>query len=326
MEVVTRHIKYVFIDIVGYSERRTVEAQTDIIEVINRLVKSTVHHVMPEKDVIYIPTGDGICIAITDQDSPYDAHLLISKHLLEALVDYNLTMKDEMRQVQIRIGVNENVDNLVTDINGNRNIAGAGINTAQRVMNLAAGGTVIVGESVFEVLRHREAYQHNFKKYTAVVKHDVVLTVYQYLNSSWRGLICTPPYSLAHEEDVIDSRLRQCLTDAGRSGAEPHCFRMASRSWQESIEKESMMIVLTLKHPRIPQGSLEKLLLEAQRLLKDYCDILDILHDRNEADYMKTLALLPWEVSLQKSFVLELRRLKRFCSPLLPHARKDLEE
>lgn len=54
------------------------------------------------------------------------------------------------------MGINTNADNLVTDINGARNLAGAGINIAQRVMDSADGNQILVSHSVYDTLRDRE--------------------------------------------------------------------------------------------------------------------------------------------------------------------------
>src|SRR5712691_1684529 len=128
--------KYIFLDIVSYSHGRSVEAQTDIISTLNQLVRESVagFEITTEK-LIYLPTGDGICIALLDVESPYDLHIRLPLAILAKLLEYNQETFDEMRTFKVRIGLNANTDNLVTDINGQRNVSGAGINLAQRVMN-----------------------------------------------------------------------------------------------------------------------------------------------------------------------------------------------
>lgn len=86
-----------------------------------------------------------------------------------------------MRQFSVRIGINENVDNKVTDINGQQNVAGAGINMAQRIMSAADGNQIMVGETVYETLRHREKYMKSFKNFRVAAKHGVVLDVHQFI-------------------------------------------------------------------------------------------------------------------------------------------------
>jgi len=60
-ETVTKSAKYIFLDIVGFTHNRSVEAQTDLIEVLNRVVLDAVSmHGVDEENRILLPTGDGI--------------------------------------------------------------------------------------------------------------------------------------------------------------------------------------------------------------------------------------------------------------------------
>ncbi len=178
-------VKYVFLDVVGYSVGRSVEAQTDIISFLNNFVKESVLQLsLADTQVIYLPTGDGMCIALLGAESPYDIHVLLSLEILKKLEAHNQSATDDMRKFQIRIGVNTNVDNVVTDINGQRNVSGAGINTAQRVMNKADGNQVLAGEGVYETLRHREKYMKSFRSFTATVKHGIELRLHQLIKAS----------------------------------------------------------------------------------------------------------------------------------------------
>jgi hypothetical protein len=92
----------------------------------------------------------------------------------------------------VRIGLNSNTDNLVKDVNGNDNVAGAGVNIAARVMGLADGNQILVSSAVFEVFRYREKYQGAFKHYTGIVKHGLTLAVYQLIGPH-EGLNVTIP-------------------------------------------------------------------------------------------------------------------------------------
>jgi class 3 adenylate cyclase len=185
----TKRIKYVFLDVVAFSQGRSVEAQTQIIVALNEAVKGAVADAsIIDAQVIYLPTGDGICAAILDSDAPYDAHLTVALGVLKRIRDHNAQAADKMREFDVRIGLNENVDNMVTDINGMASVAGAGINAAQRAMSLADGGQIIATSSVYETLRHREQYMDAFTPYDATVKHDERIRVYQYVVPGHAGL------------------------------------------------------------------------------------------------------------------------------------------
>lgn len=175
--------KHIFIDIVSYTHNRSVEAQTDLIEYLNEIVKTT----LKEKQIkshqrIFIPTGDGMCISLIKVIEPYDIHLEIALSILEKIDIRNQKEKDEMRRFNIRIGINENIDNLIIDINGRKNVSGSGINNASRIEGLADVGQILIGNSVHEKLVQREKYMKSFSSYTSEVKHGLILKVHQYKN------------------------------------------------------------------------------------------------------------------------------------------------
>src|SRR4051812_4236493 len=127
-ETKTVAAKYIFLDVVGFTYNRSIEAQADIVRLFNDIVESSiVEFAIPKDNVLFIATGDDICVALLNTESPYDVHLSIALRIIEKVNRNNETAKNEMRKFEVRIGISSNTDNLVTDINGNRNIAGAGI-------------------------------------------------------------------------------------------------------------------------------------------------------------------------------------------------------
>lgn len=188
-----RLVKYIFLDVIRFTQDRSVEAQTDIIAKLNEIVRASVEEDWLEDNTIFLPTGDGICVCLHSIDDSYDIHLKVALDILANIHKHNEKTEDEMRKFQIRIGINENIDNLVKDINGNRNVAGAGINTAQRIMSFADGGQVLVGDAVFEVLRHREEYMNSFKTFESEDKHGNSLQVHQFLGKGYDGLNIDTP-------------------------------------------------------------------------------------------------------------------------------------
>jgi hypothetical protein len=139
------------------------------------------------KDLILLPTGDGICLALLRAD-PFDLSLKLSLSILKSLAEHNNSTDDRKRQFEIRVGVNQNIDNLVIDINGNQNVAGRGINMAQRIMSLADGGQILVGEPVHEILRERELYINSFRGFPGADKHGNFFKVYQLVQENAVGL------------------------------------------------------------------------------------------------------------------------------------------
>ena len=187
--VQTIEAKHIFIDIVNYTYNRSVEAQTDLISYLNNFVKECLdeYEINPEKR-IYIPTGDGMCISLLNISTPYDLHILISLRILEKIFLHNNSQEDSMRKFNIRIGINENIDNLIIDINGNKNISGSGINNASRIEGLCDSMQILISNSVFEKLVQREKYMESFSSYSTNVKHGQHLLVHQYKDEKLKYL------------------------------------------------------------------------------------------------------------------------------------------
>ena len=79
-------------------------------------------------------------------------------------------------QLQLRMGIHSGPVNLVTDVNNRTNVAGAGINIAQRVMDCGDAGHILVSKHVAEDLEHYARWQphlHDFGEYE--VKHGLRL-------------------------------------------------------------------------------------------------------------------------------------------------------
>lgn len=193
-------IRYVFLDVVGFTHRRSVEAQAEIVDVLNSIVRESVSTIECD-EIIHIPTGDGMAICIVGR-SPYDSHILVALAVLSRIRIHNESIKDKMRQFEVRIGVNENSDNILVDINAARNIAGAGINLAARIMDLADAGQVIVSTGVHDVLSIREKYMESFRRYEAHVKHGRAITVFQLISDDEPGLNTDSPSALTPQQET----------------------------------------------------------------------------------------------------------------------------
>lgn len=213
----TINAKYVFLDIVGFTTRN-VEAQAEVVQALNRIVAASVATLsLPRDKLIFIPTGDGICITLLSGELSFDAHIRAALDIIRAVHEHNSGATKETRKFKVRVGINSNTDNLITDINGNQNIAGAGINMASRIMDLADGNQILVGESVFDTLRDREDYEETaFKKFTKKVKHDRELTVYQLIKNGHDGLNTEVPFAFQDEEPKLARTVAYYLAHAIR--------------------------------------------------------------------------------------------------------------
>jgi len=208
----TALIKYIFLDIVGFTKNRSVEAQSDLIGYLNSIITESLekHNLSTNQDIlpggkgesILIPTGDGICIALVDVGDDYDIHLRVALDILDLIWKHNLKTEDGMRKFEVRIGLNENVDNLVTDINRNQNVAGMGINMAQRTMSQADGSQILVSQATHETLCGREKYMKSFRQYTGKGKHGQTFPVYQYIEQGEKYLNMEVPKSFVQAKKI----------------------------------------------------------------------------------------------------------------------------
>lgn len=193
-EAQTIPAKYIFLDVVSFTHNRSVEAQTDIVHSLNAIVDTSVTELEIDREsLIFLPTGDGLCIVLLNIEKPFDIHIQIALKIIQQVQELNDVTADDMRKFQVRIGINANIDNVVTDINGRKNIAGEGVNMAARVMSKADGNQILIGETVYETLRSRERYMSSFKPYNAEVKHGRQMKVYQYVAADKMGLSTNPP-------------------------------------------------------------------------------------------------------------------------------------
>jgi hypothetical protein len=192
--------KHIVLDVVDFTHHRSVEAQTDIVHALNAIVQSSVQcENIPQEKILFLPRGDNIGIVLWNVEAPeypYDTHLHIALSILSGMHAYNEHMTDAMRQFQVRIGLNAHHDTLVTDINDQPNIAGAGINMAARIMRVADGNQILVGRAVYDILQRREKYLQAFTAYEATVKPHLVIPVYQFVASGHLGLNTDTPRSL----------------------------------------------------------------------------------------------------------------------------------
>src|SRR6266404_6554728 len=207
MKAETRHVKYAFADVVDFSVDRTVEAQLDIVAALNKAFVAAAQSL----EVIFLPTGDGICASIIEVNASVDAHLQLALDVLERMDAWTKQVADN-RKCTIRFGINEAVDTLITDINGRRNVAGAGINQAQRLMTVADGNQIIFGRATFDSLGVHDDYADAFRELRVEVKHGQILTAYQFVREGFPFLNTDVPVAVQRSEP-IDLTMAQALSD-----------------------------------------------------------------------------------------------------------------
>lgn len=136
----TAHV--LFVDIVSYS-RLLIEEQTKHLRDLQSIVLATneCQTALSEAKLIRLPTGDGMALVFfTDPEAPVRCAVEISKAL-----------KTDPG-IELRMGVHSGLVYRVADINTNMNVAGGGINLAQRVMDCGDGGHILLSKRVADDL------------------------------------------------------------------------------------------------------------------------------------------------------------------------------
>ena len=137
-----------FIDIVGYSKLRTTE-QSAQIEKLRKIVRGTDQFRTAEAEgkLLRLPTGDGGALVFRNLEAP----VLCAVEIANSLRDHP--------ELRVRMGIHSGPVNEVTDLNEQANIAGAGINIAQRVMDCGDAGHILVSKHVAEDLEQYDQWQ-----------------------------------------------------------------------------------------------------------------------------------------------------------------------
>jgi TolB-like protein/class 3 adenylate cyclase/Tfp pilus assembly protein PilF len=163
-----------FIDIVGYS-KLLINEQSEQIQKLKQIVRGTeqVRLTEAEGKVLRLPTGDGG--ALVFRTNP-EAAVLCALEITKELQKY--PGSKEKPQLRLRMGIHCGPVNAVTDLNEQANIAGAGINIAQRVMDCGDAGHILLSKHVADDLAEYERWRpflHDIG--TFEVKHGARVSV-----------------------------------------------------------------------------------------------------------------------------------------------------
>src|SRR6266567_8072383 len=133
-----------FIDIVGYS-KLSINEQRAAIDELNKVVRGSEQFRKAEvaARLIKIPIGDGV--ALVFYKSPEEP--------VECAIEISRAIKEHR---QVRMGVHSGPVSGVIDVNGQANLAGAGLNVAQRVMDCGDAGHILLSKRVAEDLEGYE--------------------------------------------------------------------------------------------------------------------------------------------------------------------------
>src|SRR6478672_3223072 len=154
-----------FIDIVGYS-KLLLEEQKERLDQLTKIVLGTAQvRDSTDEQLVRLPTGDGMA--------------LVFRHSAEEPARCALEIAEALRkhpEIPVRMGVHSGPVSEVSDVSGRANLAGAGINMAQRVMDCGDAGHILLSQHVADDLIHSRQWASRLHDLgDCEVKHGVRL-------------------------------------------------------------------------------------------------------------------------------------------------------
>jgi len=129
-------------DLVGYSTL-LINKQSRVLADLNRIVRETARfrEADAQGKLLRLPTGDGMALVFFNHpEAP-----------IECAMEIAAAMKSSP-EIRLRMGIHSGPVNQVVDVNDRSNIAGAGIDIAQRVMDCGDAGHILLSKRVAEDL------------------------------------------------------------------------------------------------------------------------------------------------------------------------------
>jgi tetratricopeptide (TPR) repeat protein/class 3 adenylate cyclase len=159
-----------FMDIVGYS-RLPMAEQEKQLRILQDSVRKTQEFIDAQKtnQLICLPTGDGMALVFFgDPEAP-----------ARCAVHLDQVLRTGRPAIRLRMGLHSGPVYRVADINANRNVAGGGINIAQRVMDCGDAGHILASATQTEILTETGSWKDSLSDLGEVtVKHGVKLRLH----------------------------------------------------------------------------------------------------------------------------------------------------
>ncbi|HEY2712827.1 MAG TPA: FlgO family outer membrane protein [Chthoniobacterales bacterium] len=161
------------LDVVGYS-KLLVDQQIALLKQLNQVVRETgcVRAAEADGKLIVLPTGDGmVLVFFASPEEPLRCAVEISEGLRSH------------PQIRIRMGAHSGPVNKIRDVNEQHNVAGAGINTAQRVLDCGDAGHILLSKRLADDLAEYGHWRPHFTDLgECTVKHGVKLRLVNFVD------------------------------------------------------------------------------------------------------------------------------------------------
>src|SRR5213592_1614423 len=152
----------------GYS-KLFLDEQGELLQRLSEIVRNTEQVLAAETadKLIRLPAGDGMALVFFNSpEAPVQCAIEIAQKL------------KQYPELKLRMGIHSGPVNEVRDVNGRANVAGAGINIAQRVMDCGDAGHILLSKRVAEDLAHSRqwrTYLHDLGE--CAVKHGAPIFI-----------------------------------------------------------------------------------------------------------------------------------------------------
>jgi len=240
-----------FVDIVGYS-KLLVNAQREAIEQLNQIVRETSQFCKSQaaSKLISIPVGDGMALVFFESpEEPVQCALEIARSLRHH------------PHIKLRMGVHSGPVNQVKDVNERSNVAGVGINVAERVMSCGDAGHILVTRRVAEDLAQDSYWQPHLHDLGEVeLKHGVKIGIVNLYTEEFGNR--QPP------EKIKQSRERQ--TKSKRALAPGFFWGTKKRHRPGRKLEEYDFYPFAINRDNVPEFNLKDFRLGMHYFLKNY--------------------------------------------------------
>lgn len=228
----TAHV--LFIDVVGYS-KLMIDQQTQRLQRLQDIVRGTkeFQRAQARDQLIRLPTGDGMALVFFgDLVAPVRCALEVSR----ALRSHS--------EIELRMGVHTGTVYRIADINMNQNVAGGGINIAQRVMDCGDAGHILLSKEVADALSQISEWKdHLVDLGEAEVKHGTIIHLFS---------LCTDDAGKVEPPEKIRAKLpshkvldRMDVSHKREPSLGPMVFKLCDRGPQ--VEAFSDFFIYNLK-------------------------------------------------------------------------------
>src|SRR6266481_8809836 len=180
-----------FMDIVGFS-KLLVDEQRNCSNRLNQVVRNTEQFRSAEAadKLIRLPTGDGIVLVFfTSPEAPVRCAVEIARGLKDS------------SDCGLRMGIHSGPVNKISDVNDRANLAGGGINIAQRVMDCGDAGHILLSKHVAEDLEQHSKWRSYLQDFgECEVKHGVRVNVANLYTGDVGNPVLPEKLTLARQE------------------------------------------------------------------------------------------------------------------------------